>query len=1076
MKRIERELQTTLATILTERIKARNLTEKLSAYPAAEESRADITIKSSKGKALYFIELKDPKAPDGRTAGNAEVYKRESKRAAKMGVSYFSVCNFIEAVFYDLDAGDEALLQAGNAFQIEDIDRLRTSYHLTQSLEAKFNLVADWHINCALSILGENTIAKTTIDEAFIYKIKRFIEVSVYGVSDSLWEQFQKSRAFKRELEVYAQKQEWQIPTTEFELRDYAYIALLMLISKLMVYKAFVDFKEWKVPPLLEPKPDENAKHYFGYLWENIEQLKEITGDFELLFGQKMDILNVIPFLSESSLDLVRDVLGIEERYNFANLSYDIVGRIFEGLIREDERHKRGQYFTSSRIVDLINAFCIRTGKERIIDPSCGSGTFLVRAYQRKKDIAGQPHKTLLNEITGIDISGYATHLAMLNLAMRDLRLQCYPRIIQRDFFRIGWQRSISVKDLGGKEKRITFDDFDAVIGNPPYTRQEDINAFDANAKDNILKVIQQEWRLEPPSNTSIYAHFFYHAGKMLKNQGYLGFIVQNSWLDTRYGETLQQWMTQHFRIVAIIDTKVERFFTSAEVNTNIVILQREENSELRQNHIAKFVYLKKHLAQLYEHLTDATSLQPHNADDKPSPDVLMRDAIESCTEDYTDEFWTIRLVPQSQLISANNSVSVAWSAYLRAPDVYWRILARGADRWKPLKSIADVQRGYTTGANEFFFVHDVTMQMQQEDFGAIRNHPSKRIRTLQQVLDAGLRVVKTEINELWLIEQEYLAPAVKSPQELSSYHVAETAFSRRLIMCHETKAVLKKTAPYLWKYIQRGEQLGFHERPTCASRGETWWDLGEREKPDMSFNYMIHEIGKTYLMKTYVGDNLQSIKAQTHSDIKSLWFYLNSTWSWLMQNVMIRTNFGGGVAKIQTYELESLPCILPKVQYIPILENVQSIFDELGALDGVFVGLERVSSVRKSLDRAVLSAIGFRDEEIDDVLAELYTAVIDLVSSRLDKAHSVDSEKKRKQTVEIGVLVEELEVRLLEENIVVERTANFSRQLQNIATRITPKVKEQNDIIKAFWKKRFDEQYNYQRLIDEQQLGFFSE
>ncbi len=1078
MKRIERELQGTLATVFTERIKARNLIDRLSAYSVAEEARADITIKDNKGKTLFFIELKDPIAPDGRTAGNADVFKRESKRAAKMGISYFSICNFVEAIFYDQTSGDEFQLQKGKAFQTEELSRLRTNYHPTDATIAKLTILADWHIDCALSIFGEKTLEKTPLDEAFIYKIQRFIEVRAWDVSDNLWQKFQQDRNFKRSLELYARAQEWQIPTMEFEMMDYAYIALLMLVSKLMVYKAFVDFKEWKIPPLAEPPENGTAHEYYTYLWDSFDQLKEITGDFELLFGERDDIINRIPFLAESSIDLVHDVLGIEERYNFANLPYDIVGRIFEGLIREDERHKRGQYFTSSRIVDIINAFCIRTGNESVLDPSCGSGTFLVRAYQRKKELAQKPHKDVLNEVTGIDISGYATHLAMLNLAMRDLRLQCYPRIIQRDFFHVSWQKSLTVRDLGGKDKRISFENFDAVVGNPPYTRQEDIDAFDPTAKTKIIATVKQDWKLEPPSNTSIYAHFFYHAGKMVKNKGYLGFIVQNSWLDTRYGETLQNWMLQHFRIVAIIDTKVERFFTAAEVNTNIVILQREESPEAREKHSTKFVYLQKPLAELSDYLT----AQQHIA-----PDEAIRTFIESCTEDYADEYWTIRLIPQRELASGKDKPSIAWSSYLRAPDVYWRIMARGADKWQPLSAVADVRFGIKTGANEFFFVRDVTETMHNDDFGAIRNHPSKRIKTIAQVLDAGLRVIITKHRELWLIEAVCLVPVIKSSQDIVSYQVKENQARLCLIKVHaSSKEFIKVNYPFFLKYLKNGEDQGFHTRPSCIGRSN-WWDVGEREYADAFWFATYNQRFFVPINTNFLEDKrLYGITFTTPSKKLLTLGFLNSTLMPLFYEIGSRLNFGEGATEWAVYQVEGIrvPMNISKTAQRKITQSfqqllslpIQSIFDELGALTPDTVELSKVSSARVSLDRAVLEAIGFADHEQDEVLLELYKAVVDLVSSRLAKAHSVDSEKKQKRSVEVSVLVEELESRLAESDVVIERSAIFSTQLAKAAATITPVVKEQNSVIKAFWQKYFKEQYNHQRLLDEQQLGFFTD
>jgi type I restriction-modification system DNA methylase subunit len=40
--------------------------------------------------------------------------------------------------------------------------------------------------------------------------------------------------------------------------------------------------------------------------------------------------------------------------------------------------------YTDESIVDVINAFCIRKGDAIVLDPACGSGSFLVRSWYRK--------------------------------------------------------------------------------------------------------------------------------------------------------------------------------------------------------------------------------------------------------------------------------------------------------------------------------------------------------------------------------------------------------------------------------------------------------------------------------------------------------------------------------------------------------------------------------------------------------------------------------------------------------------------------------------------------------------------
>ena len=52
--RIERQLQGTLNTIFTELIKEKKLDDKIQAYPAQEENRADITLKNKNGKPIFF--------------------------------------------------------------------------------------------------------------------------------------------------------------------------------------------------------------------------------------------------------------------------------------------------------------------------------------------------------------------------------------------------------------------------------------------------------------------------------------------------------------------------------------------------------------------------------------------------------------------------------------------------------------------------------------------------------------------------------------------------------------------------------------------------------------------------------------------------------------------------------------------------------------------------------------------------------------------------------------------------------------------------------------------------------------
>src|SRR3990167_5151108 len=94
-------------------------------------------------------------------------------------------------------------------------------------------------------------------------------------------------------------------------------------------------------------------------------------------------------------------------------------------------------------------------------------------------------HEQILPTLWGNDIAKFPAHLSTINLAINDLSSnENYPRIVQKDFFE--WfpgkveipqsSRKVFLKGLGieGKEEVVPRY-FDEIVGNPPYTRQEEI-------------------------------------------------------------------------------------------------------------------------------------------------------------------------------------------------------------------------------------------------------------------------------------------------------------------------------------------------------------------------------------------------------------------------------------------------------------------------------------------------------------------------------------------------------------------------------------------------------------------------
>jgi len=371
------------------------------------------------------------------------------------------------------------------------------------------------------------------------------------------------------------------------------------------------------------------ATKRFGEIFEKARQI-----DWHAVFEEDVPDRMVIPDPAIGELDkLIKDL----NRFNFSIMPQDVIGAVFEKLIPYEERHALGQYFTRENLVDLINAFCVRTKDTNVLDPTCGTGTFLTRAYDKMRVAGSIEHKKLLSQLWGVDIAHFPAELATINLFRQDLSdFANFPRIICTDFFevRVGHsfkfpppKVSLSASFQMVEEKLPAFD---AAVGNFPYIRQELINKQVRGYKDLLERTIKEEWLVDYPDafviseknkeyvinaikkgekanlsnidfklpgQADIYAYLFFHTARFLKEGGRMGFVTSNAWLDVAYGYELQKFLLNNFKIVAVLESRCEPWFEDPAINTIVTVAERCSNKEERDNHTAKFVKVKRKLS-----------------------------------------------------------------------------------------------------------------------------------------------------------------------------------------------------------------------------------------------------------------------------------------------------------------------------------------------------------------------------------------------------------------------------------------------------------------------------------------------
>ena len=716
------------------------------------------------------------------------------------------------------------------------------------------------------------------------------------------------------------------------------------------------------------------------------------------------------------------------------------------------ERHRFGQHYTKPEIVDLINAFCIREPAAAVLDPACGGGTFLVRAYNRKKYLADQagidlPHERLLDQLYGVDISAYATHLTTMNLPTRDLIDEHnYPLVAQSDFFDVELGKALFQVPLavghGNKQLRpVTIDLADAVVGNPPYVRQEEISTPPTTSAKGKVKVTQRTLEqikdesktykkrlaelakracpdLKLSGRSDLHVYFWPYATTFLKTGGYYSFLTSSGWLDVDYGFRLQEFLLRHYAVLAVFESQVEPWFIGARVTTCATVLRREPDAQKRDHNLVRFVQLRSALTEIFP--ADATEEQRQVAAE------ALRDHIEQTTQNTTERHWRIRVIRQGELYQlgcrgprvvdkagvgdAGQETSCLdhslgktpgytggkWGLYLRAPDLFFELQKRYGARLVLLPSIADIKRGVTSGADKFFFVRDITD-------ACLKDTPSPReFRAkygIQRVQADRIRIVRAGDRSVHLLERKYLEPEVHNLMETNGVfgiRISRDELRLTVVLCSKPKEKLKKTR--ILKYIRWGEREGFHKRPTCASRA-LWYDLAPGRRGDM-FWPMAQQYRHLVPLnepKLVCNHNLFDVFALDGVDPDVLCGVLNSTIVALMKHLYGRLAGTEGNLKTEVIDVKMMTVPDPRRASTDVQQRIADSVRRMARRPARNLPDEFEFPDRQDLDDAVLELLGETDPaERRRLRDELYREMTAMYKAIREKELLAIENKKR--------------------------------------------------------------------------------
>jgi methylase of polypeptide subunit release factors len=629
--------------------------------------RNDLVVSHSRAAERAFLsyELKTPE-----TAISDPLFLADAaEKARQWRSSYFVIWNMQEAELYRSPVGLTMITPADRLRRWDaTTGASRLEDWLVPDVPKRLRRQLDETLDAAWSHSVKSEASGVTIDaEIFVTRISAAINTLRVLLHKEIDSAARGSRALRKLIDKIATQQGFKGFVEDV---DYALAGQMgyRLIGQILFYFAL----RRKQPALraISLSPADKIPNALYSYWNDVRRF-----DYEALYKpHELDGLVEIPDEGQS---LIKILIEQFDSYDWTSLTGDVLGSVLERLIPREEQVLLGQFYTPRPVADLLAALTIEGKRPLVLDPGCGSGTFLMSAYDLIASRSGLRHRDLLPAIWGFDLSPFAAELAAINLFRQDLaEFENFPRIVPGNFFDRSPGETVDfppsrVTTQGTVKVPTPIPIFDCVIGNPPYLRSQNQDDLDTKYRDQ-LRTAAGRVGVKAPAKTDLFAFFIYHAMRFMQAGSRLGFVTPASWLTADYAVALQRLLTHDLRLVAIVSSCVESLFPQVDVNTVLLVAERSAPAaEHSEESLLRFVTLKSTITTL-------TS----GAGEYWDRVVGLTDRIYGPIQSYEDAHLRITIVPittERDALEAVPNRARNWSKYLRAPLSYYSLFGGAA-------------------------------------------------------------------------------------------------------------------------------------------------------------------------------------------------------------------------------------------------------------------------------------------------------------------------------------------------------------------------------------------------------------
>ena len=293
--------------------------------------------------------------------------------------------------------------------------------------------------------------------------------------------------------------------------------------------------------------------------------------------GKERGMLGIIFRKAQNKIQdpakLRRLIVDLIDREQWSSLDADVKGSAYEGLLEknaQDIKGGAGQYFTPRPLIEAIVAVTRPAPGERICDPACGTGGFLLAAHDYVVDHypldRDQKKHLQLKALHGVEIVDGVTRLCAMNLLLHGVgpgpEDDVLPPVETNDSL---------AADPGG-------DRFEVVLTNPPFGRKSSVvvvNERGEQAREALTVYREDFWATT--SNKQL--NFVQHVKTLLDVNGRAAVVVPDNVLfEGGAGETVRRKLLDECEVHTLLRLPTGIFYAQG-VKANVLFFDRKPAS-----------------------------------------------------------------------------------------------------------------------------------------------------------------------------------------------------------------------------------------------------------------------------------------------------------------------------------------------------------------------------------------------------------------------------------------------------------------------------------------------------------------